>query len=410
MAKAAKRKDSKGVVLKSGEIQRVDGRYEFRFTDKIGRRHGIYASTLKELREKEEKLLKDTYQGVSIDQRNKTLNDEFDKWKTLKVGLRDNVYQNYVYMYEAFVREELGKVKIVDIKSSDVKSFYLYLANSKHLKATTLDNIQTVLFPVFTLAIEDGIIAKNPAKNALTEIKKAKEYSSEKKKALTIEQQKAFEAYLARKAENRQWEPIFKFMLNTGMRVGEVTGLTKNDVDDDWVHVNRTLVYYDKRESKKNNMTYAINEPKTEKGKRDIPLLPQAKKALEMEKEYLEDAEIKCTAVVDGVTDFVFVNRFGENLNQGTLNKALRRIVRDYNLEEIEKSGKEKREALLLPKISTHILRHTFATRMVEKNVNAKVMQEVLGHKDIQTTMNIYVDAQNELKQNEINKMVDEDE
>ena len=57
LAKVAKRKDSKGVVLKSGEIQRVDGRYEFRFIDKIGRRHGIYASTLKELREKEEKLL-----------------------------------------------------------------------------------------------------------------------------------------------------------------------------------------------------------------------------------------------------------------------------------------------------------------------------------------------------------------
>ena len=330
----------------------------------------------------------------------------FKKWKDQKIGVRDNVYQNYIYMYDAFVKEELGKLKIVDIKATDVRSFYLHLLRNRHLKPSTLDNIQTVLYPVFKLAINDNIIDKNPAEDALDDIRNAYQLSEEKKQALTLDQQKAFESYLESKPENRQWEPIFKCMLYTGMRVGEVTGLTKKDVDDEWIHVNHTLVYYDKRGDGKNKMTYAINAPKTEHGKRSIPLLPQVKKAIEDERAYLEEAEIKCTAVVDGYTDFIFVNRYGENLNQGTLNKALRRIVRDYNLEEIDRANKERREPLPLPKISTHILRHTFATRMVEKNMNIKAVQTVLGHKDIRTTMDLYVDGQDEFVKNEMTKMV----
>lgn len=126
---------------------------------------------------------------------------------------------------------------------------------------------------------------------------------------------------------------------------------------------------------------------------------------MRLQREYLESAEIKCKAVVDGYTDFIFVNRFGDNLNQGTLNKALRRIVRDYNLSEIDKATKEKREPLLLSNISTHILRHTFATRMVENGVNAKVMQESLGHSDIRTTLDIYAEAQKEFKKKELIKI-----
>ena len=101
-------------------------------------------------------------------------------------------------------------------------------------------------------------------------------------------------------------------------------------------------------------------------------MLSKVKEALKLQEDYLKDADIKRNAVVDGYTDFVFVNRFGENLNHETLNKALRRIVRDYNLEEIEKATKENREAILLPKISTHILRHMFPNYSVSV-VNIKV-------------------------------------
>ncbi len=77
------------------------------------------------------------------------------------------------------------------------------------------------------------------------------------------------------------------------------------------------------------------------------------------------------------------------------MNKALRRIIRDCNDEEFLKNENPE---TLLPHFSCHSLRHTFTTRMCEAGVNVKVIQDILGHKDISTTLNIYADVTKELK------------
>ena len=100
-------------------------------------------------------------------------------------------------------------------------------------------------------------------------------------------------------------------------------------------------------------------------------------------------------------SDFVFVNRNGEVQHQGTLNKALQRIMRDCNSEVLEKKGVDS-DPVLLPKFSCHVLRHTFATRMCESGLNVKVVQSVLGHADVTTTLDIYVTVTNDLKKREI--------
>ena len=105
-------------------------------------------------------------------------------------------------------------------------------------------------------------------------------------------------------------------------------------------------------------------------------------------------------AVVDGYRDFIFVNRFGNVQHQGTLNKALRRIIRDCNFEVLDKEHRE--DAVILPKFSNHSLRHTFTTRMCEAGVNIKAMQDILGHADAETTMDIYAEATKELKKSEL--------
>ena len=111
---------------------------------------------------------------------------------------------------------------------------------------------------------------------------------------------------------------------------------------------------------------------------------------------------MKCKVTVDGYTDFIFVNRFGNLQHQGTLNKALHRIIRDCN--DLQLSGKRK-NPVLLPRFSCHSLRHTFTTRLVEAGVNLKVVQDTLGHKDFSTTMDIYTDVKRELKQREFDNL-----
>ena len=112
-----------------------------------------------------------------------------------------------------------------------------------------------------------------------------------------------------------------------------------------------------------------------------------------------------CDTVVDGMTNFIFTNRFGNPHNPASINRAIKRIVDAHNAEEEVEAKKQHREAVLLPDFSAHHLRHTFCTRLCEKETNLKVIQSVMGHKDIQTTMDIYAEATEEKKQESFERL-----
>ncbi len=396
---AGKRKDNKGRVLREGESQRKDGTYDYRWRTSNGKRHSVYARTLEKLREKEESIQRDKVNGIRTDAKNVTINDEFEVWKKIKRGLKENTFRNYLYMYNQFVRPDFGQLKLSKLKHSDVRRFYNTLSDERGLKISTIDNIHTVIHQVLDLAVEDEYLRNNPSDNALKELKQTHKFDSEKRKALTLKEQQVFVDFLKRSRTYSHWYPIFEVMLGTGLRVGEVTGLIWDDLDfeNNMIHVNRTLVYHAHGD---NGCYFGINTPKTKAGTRTVPMLESVKAAFLQEKEYQEEMEIVCQAKINGYTDFVFVNRFGNVQHQGTLNRALRRIMRDCNQEIIDKKGAEK-NITLLPRFSCHILRHTFATRLCEAGTNMKVIQDVLGHADIGTTMNIYTDATKELKAKE---------
>ncbi len=394
-----RRKDNKNRVLKEGEYQRANGTFEYKWRDKKGKRHSIYAKTLDELREKEIDVLRDALDGIRADKNIITINDLYYRWLQLKRGLKANTFQNYKYMYTQFVEPDFGNMKLADLKRSDVRAFYNHLADSQHIKANTIDNIHTVLHQVLELGVEDDYLRYNPSDNALKELKKAHNNDSEKRRALTVPEQELFEQFLSENKQYHRWYPIFVIMVWTGMRVGEITGLRWCDIDMDneTISVNHTLVYFDRGGVER--CGFSVNTPKTKAGERTIPMLPKVKNAFLMEKEYQKECGLKCKAVVDGYTDFIFINRFGGVQHQGTLNKALRRIIRDCNYEVIDS---ERKNAVTLPRFSNHSLRHTFTTRMCEAGVNIKAMQDILGHADAETTLQIYADATKDLKKAEM--------
>ncbi len=395
---STKRKDKDRIVLRKGECQRPNGSYDYRWTDQFGKRHVIYGKTLEELREKEKEVDRDISDGIKAEKRNTTINELFDLWCHIKRGLKDNTFQNYKYMYNTFVRPKFGKLKISQVKKSDVKRFYNYLADERGLQASTIDSIHTVLHQVFDLAVDDGYIRSNPSERVLKELKQAHCFQTEKRKALTVAEQELFLDYLSNTPRYRHWYPIFAVMLGTGLRVGEATGLRWCDIDLDegLIDVNHTLVYYSHGPQK--GCSFNVNTPKTKAGERVVPMLGFVKEAFLEERENQKETGISCKASVDGYTDFIFVNRYGDTQHLGTLNKAIRRIIRDCNDAQFEKSENPE---VLLPHFSCHTLRHTFTTRMCEAGVNIKVIQDALGHADVSTTLGIYADVTKDLRKDE---------
>ena len=396
-----KRRDSNSVKLRTGESERNDGRYMYRWTDEYGERHTVYAESLEELREKEKQLIVDEHDGIKTDTNSLTVNKMYELWKELKRGLKDSTKQNYIYMYDMFVKPGFGKMRLTKVKKSDVRRFYNGIVEQKVMKIATLDSVHSVLHQVFQVAVDDNLIRYNPTEGVMREIKMACRDWKGSREALTMEQQKIFLDYLWNTPKYRHWYPTFCVMVNTGLRVGELTGLRWKDIslEKGKISVNHTLVYYNHGEGK--GSYYSINTPKTKSAVREIPMTEDVKEAFRMEKEYQEQAGIKSAAQIDGYDDFIFVNRFGNVHNQSSLNKALKRIMRDCNMEIIEKNGTDP-EPVLLPSFSCHVLRHTFATRMCESGTNLKFIQACLGHADIATTMNIYVTATPDMKDSEI--------
>lgn len=400
MAKT-KRKDKSRVVLRKGEIQRSNGTYHYSWTDSNMKRRFVYAKTLEELREKEAQIEKDKQDGIKAEARYTTVNDLFELWIVVKRGLKNNTFENYKYMYNMFVRDYLGNKRIFALKKSDIKRFFNYLFDERGLKVTTIDNINTVLYQVLNMAVDDDYIRRNPADNVLKELKHAHCYKTEKRRALTRPEQDLFLDYLRNHPIYKHWYPIFAVMVGTGLRVGEVTGLRWCDVDleEGIIDVNHTLVYYDHRtEGSKQGCYFNINSTKTPASVRQVPMLEFVKEAFLMEKENQELLGIQCEVTIDGYSDFIFVNRFGKTQHQTTLNRAIHRIIRDCNDEQFLKNENAK---VLLPHFSCHSLRHTFTTRMCEAGVNVKVIQDTLGHTDIATTLNIYTDVTKELRKEE---------
>lgn len=403
------RKDSKGRVLLKGESQRkLDGMYIYTYTDPYGTRRYAYSKDLFTLREKKENLLRCQMDGLDFYVGGKaTINMAFDRYMSTKHNLRETTRSNYIYMYDRFVREDWGNKLLTEVKYTDVKMFYYHLLNDKGLAINTLENIHTVVHPIFTMAVRDDIIRKNPTDGVIAEIKKNSGKNKGIRHALTLEQQKAFIDAIRYSPEYYHWYPLFVTLLGTGMRVGECIGLRWKDVDlkKRSINVNHAVTYY----ARNGKSCFGVSEPKTEAGIRTIPIMDTVYDALTNEYERQKKNGF-CCYELEGMSGFIFSNKNGSLHTPHCINCAIKRISESYNAREIIDAKKEQREAVIIPHFSVHHLRHTFCSRLVENQLNVKTIQQIMGHKNIETTLDIYTEISFEKQQQsleELSKKID---
>lgn len=250
--------------------------------------------------------------------------------------------------------------------------------------------------PVFKTAIKDGYIRLNPTEDAMQEIKMSDKFTDRKRHALTLEQQKVFIQYVKTSPMYQYLHPLFVTLLGTGCRIGEALGLTWNDCDfeNNTIDINHALNYFERQNQDTSKYEFVITTPKNFSSIRKIPMFKEVKEVLLQLKSTQENLP---SFELDGYSDFVFLNKKNKLFKKQTVNISIRYIVSRYNKEELQSAQKDSREPLLLPVFSVHNLRHTFCTRLCENGVNIKVIQDVMGHSNIATTMNIY----NEVTQNQ---------
>lgn len=404
MAKA--RKDLRGRVLRKGETQRAsDKRYVYTYTDPLGRRKYVYARDLATLREREKELMKNQLDGLDLYVAGRaTINNVFDRYMAIKHNLRDSTRSNYLYTYNHFVRDNFGMKLIASIKFSDVLQYYNHLLHEEDLSLGTLDTIHCLLHPTFQLAVRDQVIRNNPTDGVMKEISKQSGKNRGVRHALTIEQQRAFMEYVANHPVYYHWWSLFTVLLGTGCRIGEALGLRWEDLDFEnrIISINHSLVYYPTAKERKSVMR--IVKPKTEAGIRTIPMLDVVYDAFQMELEEQEETGFN-TDEIDGMTGFVFKNRYGGVPNYNTVNQAIKRIINSHNADEVVLAKREKREPVIIPNFSCHHFRHTFATRLCEVENNLKVIQSIMGHRNIETTMDVYAEATDRKKKESMDNL-----
>ena len=388
------------IRLKKGEQQRPNGTFAYRWTDRYGSRHAVYAKTIKELRVKEEAILKDTLDGIQSLGANATINSYFVIWQKIKSGIRQTSFITYHKLYQRYIEPKFGKIMLKDLTYSKVVLFYKDLLENHGLGISSVNNINVVLSMILNVAIRDGVLRTNPCTGALKELKRKYAGTKKEVKALTQAEQEVFEDFLKRPGIFHCLYPLITVMLYTGIRVGELGGMRWADVDfeKNQIEISHTLVFEEKPGQK--GSVFSLNPPKTKTSERKIPMNPKVRDALLREKNRQTANGIKCNVTIDGYSDFVFLDDNGSLFHYKKLNHRLARISTAID-NEIKSNGTVN-GLTSFPHVHSHMLRHTFATRMREAGADIKATADIMGHTEVELTLNTYTDASEDFKRQEI--------
>lgn len=379
-------KDLKGKELGIGITQRKDGLYQGRYTDRFGKKKTIYEKKLTDLRKNLAKAIADNENFVNVSQ-SITLDAWFDRWMKIykEKSVRPNTKREYAHIYNKIISPYIGNRNINSLVKSDIQRL-IDKAHEDGYKYERQNKIKVILSDMFSRAIEDDLMIKNPASGV--------KLRADKKvvaKSLSSEEQNTFFDF----CKNTFYDNLFNVAVNTGLRPGELFALQLSDVnmEDGYIDVNKTLVYQKYLDDERK--TFHIEPPKTKQSYRKVPINSVCRTCLERQFELKKVVSQKRPKQQN---EYLFVTKFNTPLNSVIYSDAIKAIVRQINLMRSFDNQFED--------FSGHTFRHTFATRCFEAGVDGKVVQAYLGHASLKMTMDLYTHVTEEKSNLDIEKIV----
>jgi integrase len=355
---ARKRGNGEGSITR-----RKDGLYMARYTVEtaIGaKRKTLYGKTRGEVSEKLTKAMADRDEGLVFDADNLKVGEYLERWLVDSVldTVRPTTYERYEQIVRIHVRPALGSVKLKNLTPVHVRGLYREKLEAG-LSARTVQYIHVTLHKALKQAVQDGLIPRNA-----TEAVKAPQVRREEMRPLSGEQVKV----LLEVARGDRLEALYVLAIHTGLRQGELLGLKWEDVDleSGTLRVRRTLV------TAKGGPV--LTAPKTKGSRRSVKLTQGAVEALRSHLKH-QLQEIDRAGSLWRENGLMFASESGEPLD--------RRYLTSCRYKALLKRAE-------LPMIRFHDLRHTCATLLLSKNVNPKIVSEMLGHASIAITLDTY--------------------
>lgn len=332
-------------------------------------RKQFYGKTQKEVKEKLEDYKRKMSMGV-LNEENITIQDWFYTWlfDYRKQDLKPKSFDRYHGIYKNYIlNTNLGKIKLCDLRTTHLQRHYKNLLD-QGVTPTTIKQLNTNLKTCLGEAERQGYILKNWCKLVtLPKIDNDKEI-----KVLTPEEQTKFLAAI----KGHELELLFIVALGTGLRLGELLGLKWCDIDfkNNELTVNRSIQRVPIYEGDK-IVRYEVIEqtPKTKNSSRTISVPVNIINKL---KKYKKEQNQLILYAGEAYTNnnYVLCNKLGKIIDDKKPGRNLKSILKKLDIEPMK----------------FHALRHTYATRLFEAGVAPKTVQHLMGHADIQTTMNIY--------------------
>lgn len=382
-----KRRDSKGRILRTGESQRKDLIYQYRYTDVRGKRQTVYAPDLKELREKEQEIQKQLGNGIDYAGGKITVIQLIERYISLKKGVRYNTKVGYNFVLNLTKKEDFGYRQIRDIKISDAQQWLIKLHEDGR-GYSTITSVRGVLRPAFQMAHNEDVIRRNPFDFKLVDVVPN---DSKKRIALTAAQQERWMNYIQHDKTYSKYYDEFVVLLGTGMRVSEFCGLTKNDLDFD-----ERKIWVDHQLVRERSGTYYVEKTKTECGCRGIPMTDEVYQAL---KNILSRRKkVKTEMIIGGYSGFLLLDKNDNPKVALHIENEMRWAMYKYQKLYPDKP---------LPNITPHVFRHTFCTNMADAGMNVKTLQYIMGHSDVGVTLNVYTHADYEKAAEQMTKILE---
>ncbi len=365
-----------------GTIYKTENGYRGQITiglDDNGKliRRSFRGKTKKEVSKKINDYFASLHHGTYIDSNNITFGEWLEYFlETYKKNqVSPKHYDTTEYHINKHLIPSLGNIKLQDLTTDAIQEMY----NEKYisgrldgkggLSSRTIKHLHETVRMSLSKAVSNKMIPFNPSLNC--EIKYPE--TNAKKKHFTIEEQNRILEVID--GDNRS-ELIALTCIITGLRMGEVIALTWEDIDFNklMISINKAITIYKNRDDLGDkNYLKAIKDPKTKHSKRSVPITKELAVLLKKHKNKMNEENL---ALGRSSKEFniVFQTKNGTHHNQSNVTRTWNRILERADVEHV----------------GFHGIRHSYTTRLMELNLNPKIVQEFLGHSTLSTTLNIY--------------------